>query len=253
LPPQGLRRLLKGDLDLDSGGVILVPAQPGGPTCLPLGAGNDSTLYAVRIASMGHHRTKNLSVQAIVNPRFRRFKTPAYFNGSVYISAVGDVLKRYSVASGKLVGPLESARKPFGSSDAKLSVSTDGAQNGIVWSLENSGSCDDADDAELHGYIAGDVDDEPSNSNQAGTRDQLGDPIKFAVPKFANGKVYVGTRTGLTVSGLLNESRAKESSLAGAPCSRKIRTVPTCEAPSADVQESAPVNQSPFLQCGATS
>jgi hypothetical protein len=41
------------------------------------------------------------------------------------------------------------------------------------------------------------------NSNQAGSRDLPGTSIKFAVPTVANGKVFVGTATKLTVYGLL--------------------------------------------------
>ena len=84
--PQGTVHLLKKDLDLGSGGEILVPTQPGGAPSLLLGGGKDGTLYAVKIASMGHQQKKNPNVQAIVNPSDPIFSTPAYYNGNVYIT-----------------------------------------------------------------------------------------------------------------------------------------------------------------------
>jgi hypothetical protein len=153
---------------------------------------------------MGHHRMNNPYVQAIVNPRNRIFSSPVYFDGNVYLHAVGDVLKRFRIVSGRLTGPVDTSRKTFAYPGANLSVSADGSANGIVWSLENSGTRTDPDVAVLHAYDATDIDDELYDSNQSGTRDQPGHAVKFAVPTVANGKVYVGTKTGLTVYGLLD-------------------------------------------------
>jgi outer membrane protein assembly factor BamB len=202
--PQGLRHLLTHDLDLDSGGVILVPEELGGTHGLVVGGGKDGTLYAVRTASMGHHKKQNPNVQAIVNPRFRIFSTPAYFNGSLYINAVGDVLKRYSIVHGRLVGPLSTSAGSVAYPGANLSISADGAQNPIVWSLEMSDSPNRPKVAVLHAYDADDVNDELYDSDEAGSRDQPGTAVKFAVPTVASGKVYVGTQTGLAVYGLLD-------------------------------------------------
>jgi hypothetical protein len=53
----------------------------------------------------------------------------------------------------------------------------------------------------LHAYDASNLATELYNSNQAGTRDQFGNN-KFISPTIANGKVYVGTKTGVAVFGL---------------------------------------------------
>jgi hypothetical protein len=45
--------------------------------------------------------------------------------------------------------------------------------------------------------------DELYNSNQAGTRDPFADN-KYITPTIANGKVFIGTRSGVMVFGLLH-------------------------------------------------
>jgi hypothetical protein len=202
--PQGTAHLDKKDLDLGSGGEILVPTQPGAAPSLLLGGGKDGTLYAVNIASMGHQKKKNPNVQAVKTPAAASiFTSPAYYNGNVYINAVGDVLRQYAIVNGQLTGPTAVSSQSMGYPGANLSVSADGATNGIVWSLENSGTRTQANVAVLHAYSAANVSQELYSSNDAGTRDQPGDAVKFAVPTIANGKVYVGTKTGLTVYGLI--------------------------------------------------
>ena len=55
----------------------------------------------------------------------------------------------------------------------------------------------------LRAYDASNLAVQYYNSDQAGTRDTLDVAAKFSVPLVANGKVYVGSMTQLTVYGLL--------------------------------------------------
>ena len=69
--------------------------------------------------------------------------------------------------------------------------------NGIVWNVEN------ASPAVLHAYNASTL-AELYNSNQAASgRDHFGNGNKFITPMIANGKVFVGTPSGVAVFGLL--------------------------------------------------
>jgi hypothetical protein len=67
-----------------------------------------------------------------------------------------------------------------------------------VWAVEH------AKPSILHAYDATNLANELYNSNQAANnRDRLGNASHFGVPTISNGKVYVGTTTGVVVYGLL--------------------------------------------------
>jgi hypothetical protein len=56
----------------------------------------------------------------------------------------------------------------------------------------------------LHAYDATNLSRELYNSNQAaGSRDSFGNGNKFITPVIVNGKVFVGTQTGVAEFGLL--------------------------------------------------
>ena len=79
------------------------------------------------------------------------------------------------------------------------SVSASGTANGIVWAVENSSP------AVLHAYDANNLANELYNSSQAANnRDAFGAGNKFITPTIVNGRVYVGTQTGVAIFGLLN-------------------------------------------------
>ncbi|MGB9513128.1 MAG: hypothetical protein WBU20_15690, partial [Candidatus Acidiferrum sp.] len=83
------------------------------------------------------------------------------------------------------------------------SISANGTSDAIVWAVEARGS----DAGVLHAYDASNLANELYNSSRArGGRDAFADN-KFITPMIANGRVFVGTLTGVMVFGLLPNLR----------------------------------------------
>ena len=141
-----------------------------------------------------------LIVQSLPDAMGRAFDTPAYFNNRVYFLGSGDALKSFSISGGSLSStPVSQAPSGFGFPGATVSVSANGLSNGIVWAIEH------ASPSVLHAYDATTLTKELYNSNQAAnSRDHFGAGNKFITPTVADGKVFVGTTSGVAVFGLLH-------------------------------------------------
>jgi outer membrane protein assembly factor BamB len=197
------------DLDLGSGGVVLLPDQTdsqGVVHHLLAGGGKDANLYVADRDHLGKFisgGTDNSNLYQFVSGALEGgvFSTPAFFNGVLYIGAVGDALKAFSMANAKLATiPASQTTTRFQYPGTTPSVSANGTQNGIVWALESAASAP----AVLHAYDAANLGNELYNSQQAPNgRDSFGTGNKFITPLIVNGKVYVGTPTGVAVFGQL--------------------------------------------------
>ena len=193
------------DQDLGSGGEILLPdLQDGNGNTwqLGVGAGKDSHIYVVNRNMMGRFNTSNdnaiyqeISTNGLAGGSFA---TPAYFNNTVYYGAVGDSLRAFAIVNAKLVAPAGShSSAGFAYPGTTPSISANGTAAGIVWAVENGNG------GVLHAYDATNLGNELYNSSQApNSRDSFSDN-KFITPMIANGKVYVGTPTGVAVFGIL--------------------------------------------------
>jgi outer membrane protein assembly factor BamB len=95
------------------------------------------------------------------------------------------------------------AADPFGYPGATPVISSNGETNALVWALETDAFATSGP-AILHCYDATDVSNELYDSSSQNGRGDAGPAVKFAVPTVVNGKVYVGTQTGMTVYGLLS-------------------------------------------------
>jgi hypothetical protein len=196
--------LAANDNDLGSGAPLLLPDQGVGPPHLLVSAGKGGTIYLVDRDNMGGFNSNNDQiVQSITGTLGALFGTPAYFQNTVYFSAVNDFLKAFSLSSGRLgTPPTSQSTTFFGFPGATPVISANGASNGIVWALQNDQAGANGP-AVLHAYLAADVSIELYNSNQNPSRDNPGSAVKFTVPTVINGKVYVGTQTQLSVFGPL--------------------------------------------------
>jgi hypothetical protein len=230
------------DADLGSGGVLLLPDQPGAHPHLMIFTGKEGKIYVVDRDNMGHfHAGIDSIVQVLPGAVGGAWSTPAYFNGNVYYSTVGDVLKAFQLANGLLsTSPVSQASVAFGYPGATPSISANGNTNGIVWTLQTD-AYGSSGPAVLHAYDASNVSRELYNSDQVGARDVLGGAVKFTVPTIANGKVYVGTETGLSVFGLLPATGW--DSYAGNPQHTAVSAVPAQDLGS--IRWQTPVDLAP--------
>jgi outer membrane protein assembly factor BamB len=123
---------------------------------------------------------------------------PAYFDDKLYYGPVGQPILAFEFKNAKLLSsPVAQTANAFGYPGATPSISADGSLNAIVWTSENTNI------AVLHAYNPKTL-VELYNSNQAsGGRDHFGVGNKFITPTIANGKVYVGTTTGVAAFGVL--------------------------------------------------
>ena len=192
------------DLDVGSGGLLLIPDQPGPVPHLMVGGGKPGLLYVINrdqfTAGNNHYNAGGTTdaVQQTIALTGGNFSTAAYFNKTIYLTAANSVPLAFSVANGMLsADPISAGTRKFPFPGATASVSASGNNNAIVWMVERGNP------ATLVAYNANDLSTEIYNSDQAGGRDQLPAGVKFAVPTVAGGKVYVGGRSALTVFGLL--------------------------------------------------
>jgi outer membrane protein assembly factor BamB len=204
-------RLSRHDQDLGSGGVLLLPDQPGGHTHLLAQVGKEGTLYVVdrdRMTAGNLHYCAGCASDTQIVQELPRvipggvWGMPAYWNGNVFVSGSRDVVRAFSLRNGLIAPtPHSVSREICRYPGCGLAISANGDKDGILWALE-VGSYDSKGPAVLKAYDAENLAHLLYSSDQNGEQDRLGGAIKFSVPTIVNGKVYVGSSTQLTVFGL---------------------------------------------------
>ena len=206
-----------GDQDVGSGGAVVLVDLASGPVQHLLigggkaGSGQSGEIYVVNRTSMGHNQSGNNSQIVQEFPLGAGiFSTAAFWQNTLYIAGAGGPVKAFALNPATSMfnpSPTSSSGNGFGFPGATPSVSSTGATNGIIWAIDSRAygrPCCSNGPAVLHAYDATKLGTELWNSSKAaGGRDQAGNAVKFTVPTVANGKVYVGTRSEITVYGLL--------------------------------------------------
>ncbi|HSS98028.1 MAG TPA: hypothetical protein VLK33_13400 [Terriglobales bacterium] len=201
--PYNQADLVTGDIDLGSSGFVLLADQPSGKTHIGVTAGKGGTIYLINRDDMGKFNDADDSqiVQAIPNAlgttaNGRNLSTAVLWQDNTFYTGRNDFAKQYKVSNGALVTPpFQQATHQYGFS-ATSAMSADGTNNGILWTIEGGANV-------LHAYDATNISTELYNTTQAGTRDSVGNTIRFNVPMVAGGKVYVAGDVQVTVLGLL--------------------------------------------------
>lgn len=201
--PHDEATLSAGDLDLGSGGPILLP------TNLVVGIGKTGTLYVVDCNNMGHFvpDIDTNAVQAFTAaPQSTGIgQSSVYWNGPTnqffYLWSGSTPLQAFDYTGTNLVTPPLATGNTVQSERAggmSLSANHNVTGSGIIWGIESGNN------GTIHAYDAENVSQELWNSEQNPARDALGNYTKFCAPTIANGKVYVPTTSNqLVVYGLL--------------------------------------------------
>lgn len=202
--------LQANDTDLGSGGLLILPDQTGTYPHLLLGAGKEGKIY---LMSRDQFTTNNLHFDPTNTIDFvlqslgkitGSFDTPAYYNGRIYYagfswSSGADYLKAIALNNGLMSSTdvLTNTARTYGFPGSTPSISANGTNNGIVWTLQMGSP------PVLVACNATNLTTELYNSSQAaGNRDRLGTGVKFAVPTVVDGKVLVGNAYTVFVFGL---------------------------------------------------
>jgi len=180
------------DWDVGSSGVILIP----GINYL-LSGGKSGLLYLANYDSLGHLGPATSSVQGVQVNVWGLFDMVLWDNSSgnpvVYEYDPAGALKAFQIVNNQINSTIISQFTPAKSSIyAGLSLSANGAQNGIVWLITGNSDVD-GDPATLQALDAANLANELWNSDLNSSRDQPGTFTKFAPPTVANGRVYVPT------------------------------------------------------------
>jgi hypothetical protein len=238
-------RLIPNDLDLGSGGPLVLPTQAGtyadeviqsgkgGYPCDLFGSTYAVPIYLLNRDDMGKYNPDGdediETVQGTAhgywsNPTYWQSSTSQYiyYSGMVDETGTGDYLKQYSITDGLVsAAPVDQTKNlfPIGSTP---SISADGTSNGIVWTVERKdliSTRPGTQPAALYAYSAADVSVTLySSENAAQLRDQPGCGNKFVTPTIAKGRVYVGTQNELDVYGVLPTSQTTPVPTISAPC-----------------------------------
>jgi outer membrane protein assembly factor BamB len=203
--PASVNRLNHYDEDFGSGGVMLLPVQPGqlAPP-LAVAMGKSAQLYLLDRTDLGHKRTHDAGALQKVDLRGKGeglWGGPAYYlgpqGGVVFYQVELDVLRAFAVSTGNPPA-LEATVKgatPAGVGGSLPIVSSNGSEAGtaVVWLVNRSSPLRlEAYDAEKLGT--------PIFTGAIGA---WGSGRPFLTPIEANGRVYVGTTGQVAVFGLV--------------------------------------------------
>ena len=221
--PSNQSCLDSGDEDLGSGGVMLLPNQPGAFPHILIQNGKQGRIYVVNrdvpMTTTPAHYNSVTNCQ-ISDPEIIEasnsatggiWGAPAYWNNTIYYWGNGDVLKSIPIVNGlPNFSNVTMGNISIGFPGPTPSISSNGTEAGtaILWATDDSQYGPPGPrlaPAVLHAIDATAVGTELYNSTQAANgADKAGNAVKFAVPTIANGKVYIGTSTEVDVYGLLS-------------------------------------------------
>jgi len=240
LAPSNQASMAANDLDLGSGGPMLLPdaAASADHPHLMIGAGKEGTLYLLDRDNLGHFSpATNQILQTLPGAIRGVWGSSAYWNNLIYYQGVGDVMKAFHITNGVInPTPVTRSTSSFGGVGYTPSISANGTNSAIAWVIDTSAYASKGP-AVLHAYNATNLAQELYNSSQNLARDNPGGAVKYAVAVVADGKVFVRGEDTLSVFGLLPPPRLAVSLTAG----YAILSWPTNTSPAYGLQVSTDI------------
>ncbi len=204
--------LRANDVDLGSGGVLILPTSVGSAAHpnLAVATGKPGGFYLLDQSNLGQfNSSSNNDVQEVFPQGLNTttigggvFGQTAYWNGNLYISVIADSLRQYPISNASIAATSTSnSSETFSYPGVIPAISANINSGGIVWAL-GIGGYTPGNPVILHAFNATNLASEIYTSPSSGAG-AAGTAVKFTVPTVANGKVYVGGQGSITVFGLL--------------------------------------------------
>jgi hypothetical protein len=213
--PSNQGSLDQGDADFGSGGVMVLPDQPGSLPHLAVAAGKVGTMYLMNEDSLGGYSTTNNNVLGSYyiggcwcGPSY--YVDPSDGLGRVVSSGASQVLV-WKVQTSPKVALKEVAGSAAGRASAQdpgffTTISSNGTASPIIWALSRPANTS-ATPIELYAFNPeGTRTMRPIFSARAGTWPNLGGNSNL-VPVVANGQVFVASYGQLKIFGLTGEKK----------------------------------------------
>jgi hypothetical protein len=187
--------LSKGDLDLNDA-VLLLPDQSGSHPHLALAVGKEGTMYLLDRDNMGKYCASCTAGDTQIVQELQQVAKLTgclvYWNGMVYSTGTGYPIMGWALTNGML-STTPAVQTPREVGEHSPIISSTGTANGILWQLNGSNLTAYDATTLVRLYV----------SSQTNGRDNLPPMPHFAQLMIVNGKLYIGTNSGITVFGLL--------------------------------------------------
>ncbi len=216
--PSNQSDLENSDLDFGTSGVVLLPDALGSAAHPHLAVSGDkeAKLFLVDRDNMGRYTpggpdkiVQSLQINGTGNCiTCGLFTTPSVWGNHLYVGAINDTLKSYSITSAAIsLQPTSQSAETYGYPGTNPVISAAGTAGAVAWTVDTNANgttttgSSAAGPAILRAYDATNLATRLWSSN-ARAADAAGVAVKFVVPTVANGKVYLGCQAELTVYGL---------------------------------------------------
>lgn len=196
--PSDQGTLYSDDLDLGSGGVVLLPDQAGSVAHELVTVGKEGTIYVLNRDSLGQYNSSGdfQIVQELPAAIGEMQGSGVYWNNMMYFASKSDSIKAFSLSNG-LLSSTPTMQSKVVQPQGSPTISANGNWNGLLWLIRAQSGGNGMLSA-FNAYSLAEL----YNTAQSPTRDAVGTVPHFATPMVANGRVYVGGQTQLVVYGL---------------------------------------------------